>query len=146
MGIKLDSLPFDLQKKVVAELAKQAKPIQSPVKKPKRNKYGAVKTEVDGITFDSKGEAQRYLELKRMEELDIIRSLKLQVKYDLDVGDKRLGYYVADFVYWRCISGQWQKTIEDFKGVRTPLYRWKAKHLRAQYGITILETSRKKKA
>lgn len=36
---------------------------QTPPTKPKKSKYGAVKTEVDGITFASKHEASRYLEL-----------------------------------------------------------------------------------
>ena len=29
---------------------------------------------------------------------------------------------------------------EDVKGFKTPLYRWKKKHVAAQYGIDILET------
>lgn len=32
------------------------------------NKYGAKKTEVDGITFNSKAEAARYLKLKQMQQ------------------------------------------------------------------------------
>lgn len=32
-----------------------------------RNKYGAIKTEVNGITFDSKAEARRYEQLQLMQ-------------------------------------------------------------------------------
>ena len=40
-----------------------AKEFQS-LTKPKRSKYGNVKTVVDGFTFDSKKEADRWLVLK----------------------------------------------------------------------------------
>jgi hypothetical protein len=33
--------------------------------------------------------------------------------------------------------------VEDVKGMRTPMYRWKKKHVEAQYGITITEVGRK---
>lgn len=29
--------------------------------------------------------------------------------------------------------------VEDVKGFKTPLYKWKKKHVEAQYGITIRE-------
>jgi hypothetical protein len=59
-----------------------------------------------------------------------------------------VGRFVADFVYERPVvegrpDGPWQEVTEDVKGgtaTKTPLYRWKAKHFRAQYGWTILET------
>ena len=39
-----------------------------PIEKPKgKSKFGAKKTVVDGITFDSKAEAKRYGELKQLE-------------------------------------------------------------------------------
>lgn len=40
--------------------------------KPKMNKHGNIKTEVDGITFDSKGESERYSQLKKYERLGLI--------------------------------------------------------------------------
>lgn len=48
----------------------------------------------------------------------------------------RIGEYRGDFAY-HDKSG---RVVEDVKGMKTPLYRWKKKHVEAQYGITILET------
>ena len=36
------------------------------------NKYHAIKTTVDGITFDSRAEARRYRELKLLERAGVI--------------------------------------------------------------------------
>ena len=48
--------------------------IQGECDKPKkRNKYNAVKKEIDGITFDSAKEAKRYSELKFMAAASKIR-------------------------------------------------------------------------
>ena len=47
----------------------------------KRNKFGAIKTTVDGIIFDSKKEAKRYEKLKAMKDRGEIRKLILQPKF-----------------------------------------------------------------
>ena len=47
------------------------------------NKYRNIKTEVDGIKFDSKREAQRYQELKLLEKGGVISNLELQPKFEL---------------------------------------------------------------
>ena len=41
-----------------------------------KSKYRAVKTEVDGITFDSKREAARYMELMLMQRAGEIKRLE----------------------------------------------------------------------
>jgi hypothetical protein len=111
----------------------------------RRHKYGAVRTEVDNIRFSSKAEAKRYGELKLLEKAGLIRGLQTQVAIPLDTftntGRVRVGVYVADFRYQRIIpdGGEWELVTEDVKGFRTPLYRWKKKHVEAQYGITITE-------
>ncbi|WP_416330384.1 DUF1064 domain-containing protein, partial [[Clostridium] innocuum] len=56
---------------------------QTPTEKPKKSKYGAVKTEVDGIMFDSKREASRYQELRLLEQAGEITNLRLQVPFEL---------------------------------------------------------------
>ena len=66
------------------------------------SKYYNKKTVVDGITFDSKKEAARYLDLKMMEKCGLISGLKLQVKFSIcpKFGEnKRERFYIADFVY-----------------------------------------------
>lgn len=52
-------------------------------KKFKRNKYNNTKTEIDGILFDSKKEANRYVFLKSLEAGGKIKDLELQKKYIL---------------------------------------------------------------
>jgi hypothetical protein len=116
------------------------------------SKYKAKRTEVDGITFASQKEARRYQELKLLERAGEIMNLRLQVPYELQApriyvggieGLKTprlpavLGKYVADFTYHDRRTGY---VVEDVKGFKTPLYRWKKKHVEAQYGFQIRET------
>ena len=88
-----------------------------------RNKYKAVKTTVDGITFDSKKEANRYVDLCRLESAGYIAHLRLQPEFPLMVNGTKIGKYVADFSYLR--NGQ--RIIEDVKSkaTMTPVYRLK---------------------
>ena len=104
----------------------------------KRSKYGAVKTTVDGITFDSAREAKRYTELRAMQRAGEISTLRRQQPYALLVGTVCIGHYVSDFDYVLFSSGE--RVIEDVKGMRTELYKWKKKHFEAQYGLKILES------
>lgn len=107
-----------------------------------RSKYRAKKTVVDGITFDSRKEADRYLVLKGMEEDGLIENLRRQVRYELvpafDVDGKhyRPVYYVADFAYVE----DGKEVVEDVKGVRTDVYKLKSKLFARRYGMSIKET------
>lgn len=112
-----------------------------------RSKYGAVKTTIDGIVFASKKEAARYQELRLLEKAGEIRELELQPRFPLLVPSRgrggpwdreHIGDYVADFRYREGPRGLLR--IEDVKGMKTPLYRWKKKHVEAQYGVVIRET------
>ena len=49
----------------------------------RKSKYGANKVEIDSIKFDSKRESERYLELKQLEKLGVIKELQLQVEFEL---------------------------------------------------------------
>lgn len=107
------------------------------------SKYKAKRTEVDGIVFHSQKEARRYQELKLLQRAGKIRNLRLQPEWDLFVpGGERIGAYIADFCYYTVPWDyeQPELVVEDVKGFKTPLYRWKKKHVEAQYGITIRET------
>lgn len=111
------------------------------------SKYGNRKTEVDGIIFDSKHEAERYAELKLLEKAGEIRDLKLQEKFCLvptieGNGGKiaqRAVYYLADFTYWERDGKCWKRVVEDAKGVRTDVYKLKKKLMRWRHGIEIRE-------
>lgn len=109
-----------------------------------RSKYHAKKTVVDGITFDSRKEADRYIVLKGMEEDRTIGDLRRQVRYELipafDVDGKhyRPVFYVADFVYVDKETGK--TVVEDVKGMRTDVYKLKSKLFARRYGMSIKET------
>ena len=108
---------------------------------PRRSKYGARRTTVDGIMFHSAGEARRWQELKLLERGRAVYDLRRQVPFDLvawarpgEVTRSHLiGSFIADFVYIE--NGE--QIVEDFKGIITPLARWKLKHFRAQYGVKV---------
>lgn len=105
-------------------------------------KYHAKKTTVDGITFDSNKEADRYLVLKGMEADGAIEGLRRQVRYELipafDVDGRhyRPVFYVADFAYVE----DGKDVVEDVKGMRTDVYRLKSKLFARRYGMNIKET------
>ena len=100
---------------------------------------------MDGMTFDSKAEMQRWCELKLMLRANRIRGLKRQVEYILIPAQKddhgkvieRPVKYIADFVYTDCETGE--KVIEDVKGVRTKEYTIKRKLMLYMYGYRIRE-------
>jgi hypothetical protein len=104
-----------------------------------RSKYGARPVTIDGIRFASGREARRYAELKILERVGQIWDLTLQAEFVLhvraDVAQQRIGVYRADFVY-RTAEGT---VVEDAKGVRTALYKWKKKHTELEYGVRIVE-------
>lgn len=102
------------------------------------HKYGAVKTTTRGIQFDSKAESDRYVELVMLQKAGEITGLQVQTPWPLGVNGTHVAEYVADFTYYTR-SGRF--VVEDVKGVRTPVYRLKAKMFAAQYGLTITETS-----
>jgi hypothetical protein len=103
-----------------------------PTKKPRRNKYNAQKTKVDGITFDSKKEATYYRQLKMAVGEGEISYFLRQVPFDLPGNVK----YRVDFMIV-CNDG----TIDyiDVKGRRTPMYILKKKQVEALYPVTIEE-------
>ena len=61
--------------------------------KPKRQKYGNTRVEIDGIKFDSKHEAMIYKELMLRKQAGEIMAVLRQVPFDLPGGIK----YYADF-------------------------------------------------
>lgn len=105
-----------------------------------RSKYGAQKTTVDGIEFDSKAEARRYGELRLLERAGKIKNLERQVRYDLEVNGVKIGFYKADFRYWDQASSQ--QVVEDVKGMRTPVFAIKAKLMKALHRVEIVEIGR----
>ena len=116
-------------------------------------KYRNVKTTLDGISFDSRKEANRYAELRILEKAGLIQNLQMQVKYVLipeqrepDTLGARGGVhkgrmiekecaYIADFVY----EEDGKTVVEDTKGFRTKDYIIKRKLMLKVHGIRIKE-------
>lgn len=107
-----------------------------PAAKAKKNKFNAVKVEIDGLNFDSKKEAKRYIQLKAMQQHKEIRELKHHQCFELApkmriAGEKRAKpalRYFADFTYYTA-AGEF--VVEDVKSAitrKTASYRNK-KHL-----------------
>ncbi len=108
------------------------------------NKYGAKKVVIGEHTFDSQMEAKRYQELKLLLEVGEITNLRVHIRYALHVGDEKIGDYESDF-YYLTTGSKPQVIIEDVKGCRTALYRWKKKHFEAEYGMEITEITKGKR-
>lgn len=117
------------------------------------SKYNNKKTIVDNIKFDSKAEANRYIELKMLEKAGKISNLELQPKFILqekyinNKGEKvRAITYKADFSYIekteilncrvnkdRLQNVLEQIVVEDVKGVETKEFKLKKKLLEYKY-------------
>lgn len=101
------------------------------------NKYHNKKITIDGITFDSKKEGNRYLELKLLLRANEIKDLELQPRFELQPSFKKNNKtyrkieYVADFKYF---DNRLNKiVVEDTKGYRTKEYILKKKLFEYQY-------------
>ena len=115
--------------------------------KSKGNKFKAMKVELDGITFDSKKEFQRYIELKAMQQRGEIRDLKHHTKFELAPKTKIEGQkrakpalrYFADFTYYRS-TGEF--VVEDVKSAATrklDSYRNKKHLMKTVHNIDVRE-------
>lgn len=93
------------------------------------NKYRNTKVVIDGIKFDSKKEAHRYIELKLLVKAGEIKALQLQPKFELQPLFKRDGKtirainYIGDFSY----EHKNKLVVEDTKGFKTKDYLLKKK-------------------
>lgn len=120
------------------------------------NKYGNIKCSTpDGKVFDSRREAQRYMQLRILEMAGHITDLKMQVpfelipaQYETDAIGKRGGIvkgklieravvYRADFVYTDTSTGE--TVVEDAKGMKTDVYKIKKKLMLHVHNIRIVE-------
>ena len=119
-------------------------PYNTRFKFKKSSKFGAKKTVVDGITFDSKWESERYGQLKAMERGGIVTDLELQVKYDIVINDIKICKYIADFVYKEeSPGGEIREIVEDAKGFETPEFKLKKKLMKAVHNIDIYLSKKK---
>ena len=102
-------------------------------------KYNNVKTEINGILFDSKKEAKYYGILKLKQKAKLIDSFEMQVKFDIIVNNHKIGFYKADFVTFK--DGKIFEVIDVKSEItkKLPVYRLKKKLIKALYGFDIVE-------
>ena len=97
------------------------------------SKYGAIKTEIDSIKFDSKVESKYYLYLKDLELQGRIHSLDCQPTFTLMEGFRRNGVKIRDIVYkadFKYVTNEGVTVVCDVKGGdSTPEFKLKAKLL-----------------
>jgi hypothetical protein len=115
----------------------------SKAEQPKRrSKYGNRQTVVDGITFDSQREADRYCALVLRQKAGEICNLRLQVPFvvvkatTIHGKSVRERFYIADFVY---DMPHGLMVVEDAKGMQTPMYRIKRQLMKVVHNIEIQE-------
>lgn len=101
---------------------------------PKKNKYGAIPTELDGHKFPSKLEANRYAFLKQAEAAGLISNLELQPKYPMTINGQKCGNAIMDFRY---TTRKGREVVEDAKGKDNQLSKLKRKITAALYGIEV---------
>lgn len=102
-------------------------------------KYNAKKTVINGITFASRLEAERYQQLMLLERAGEISGLVLQPELqvmegwiDPETGEKhRSRFYVGDFKYLDIQNHCW--VIEDTKGMETTEFRLKWEYVQSEY-------------
>jgi len=101
----------------------------------------------DGITFASKLEMRRYMELKLLLKSGEIRDLSLQPKFLLQEGFTKNGrnylpiYYVGDFEYYDVKLKK--KIVEDVKGVETEIFKLKEKMLAYRHNIILRKVTKR---
>lgn len=102
------------------------------IKRPKKSKYKAKKTKIDGHTFDSLKEAEYYKELDLLLKSGEIKWFCLQPIFILSEGVE----YRADFI----VCDKKENThIIDVKGFKTQVYKIKKKLFRNKFKVEIEE-------
>ena len=107
------------------------------------SKYRNQRIEVDGMMFDSKGEAAHYGRLKLAKQAGAVLDFERQVPFVFEVTYRANGRevvrkmkYIADFVV---TFKDGRKEVQDFKGHKTREYKQKKKLMLELYGIEIRE-------
>ena len=150
MGVSLDNLSPAARAAVLAQ-----HPHLAAAAKPARSKYGARKTERDGVVFDSAKESRKVGQWQQLERLGKIADLVLQPEFPIVVTDKRTQQQVKVAVYradaaWTVVDpafappghGVGDRVIADVKSEATaknPVYRLKKKLVAALHGVDVVE-------
>lgn len=110
--------------------------VKTRSKPKKKSKYRNKKVTIDGITFDSKKEANYYLKLKLLKQAGEIKDFGLQEKFVLQEGFTKNGErhrpitYYADFIIDN-LDGS--TDVVDVKGMETQVFKIKKKLFEYKY-------------
>ena len=105
------------------------------IKRKKPHKFGAIKTVIDGIKFDSKAEALYYQLHKHDKSMKMQEKFVLMDKFRLNGKAYREIAYVPDFTFYD-EQGNLIKVV-DVKGMMTDVFKIKAKLFASRYGMQI---------
>jgi hypothetical protein len=108
------------------------------LEKADRRKYGNVKIEEDGKTFDSIKEAKYYGQLKLRKAAGEIKDFEHHVVYQIELNEQKIFKYEADFVVQYHDGTQ---TIIDVKSKATatlPVFNLKKRIIKAIYNVDII--------
>lgn len=122
--VRLEDLPPAVREQAEVKLG-----IRTP-EAPKRSKYGAKATWVDGWRFDSRAEARRYGELKALQAAGEIAYFLRQVPFHLP----GTTLYRVDFLI---VENDGRARYEDVKGVLTKECAMKLRQVRELYGVEV---------
>lgn len=104
--------------------------------KPRKRKYNNSPVTTWEGRFDSKKEYRCWQQLCALQAAGELLGLRRQVRFKLKVGKVLVCVYVADFV---ATDRQGRQRVWDAKGVRTDLYKLKAKLMLACHGLIVEE-------
>lgn len=100
-----------------------------------RNKFGAQRCELDGITFASKAERNYYALLKVREKAGEVSNVELQPVYELSVNGQLVGTYRPDFRFYDARDKRVR--VVDVKGVRTREFNRTVRLMRAIHKVEV---------
>ncbi len=111
----------------------------------KRHKFGAIRQVCNlGHSHPSKAEATHCWALQAQLKANLIKDLKYEPKFPLDVNDELICVHKPDFGYFRkemeCKSEklkiyteQWIQCVDEVKGFQTPDWKIKSKLFQVLY-------------
>lgn len=92
---------------------------------------------VDGIVFDSKLEAGRYVLLRNLCKARLITDLSTQVEFPVKINSKHYCTYTADFAYKDEGGNMVYEDVKSTGTAKDPAYRLRKKAAELYYGVKI---------
>lgn len=100
----------------------------------RRPKYRAIRTKIDGISFDSKAESYHYLILRALLDSEKIDELKVHPRYPIRINSVLVCHVELDFEYK---DEEGNTHYVDVKGTDTAMSKLKRKMVEAYHNITV---------